>query len=94
MGLTGRGALSTPARALLTAGPDGAAVAMGKILPEPIDHFLVQADLTVVVPGPLKRELSDELSVVATVESAGSDQRRCTPSRSAAGRHGVLIPAV
>ncbi len=72
VGLTGRGALSTPARALLTAGPDGAAVAMGKILPEPIDHFLVQADLTVVVPGPLKRELSDELSVVATVESAGA----------------------
>ena len=26
---------------------------MAKVLPAPIDHFLVQADLTVVVPGPL-----------------------------------------
>lgn len=72
VGLTGRGALSTPARILLTDGPEAAATAMAKVLPEPIDYFLVQADLTVVVPGPLKRELAEELAVVATVESAGA----------------------
>ena len=45
---------------------------MAVALPAPIDYFLVQADLTVVVPGPLQRELADELAAVATVESAGA----------------------
>jgi hypothetical protein len=45
---------------------------MGAALPAPIDHFLVQADHTVVVPGPLERDLADELAAVATVESAGA----------------------
>ncbi len=71
LGLVGRGALSTPGRELL----DGSATvveAMNLALPEPVDHFLIQADLTVVVPGPLRRELADELAVLATVESAGA----------------------
>ncbi|OBY33561.1 helicase-associated domain-containing protein [Mycolicibacter kumamotonensis] len=73
LGVLGRGALSSPGRVLLADADDAAAVAaMTKALPEPIDHFLVQADLTVVVPGPLKRELAEELAVVATVESAGA----------------------
>lgn len=73
LGVLGRGALSSPGRVLLAGADDAAAVAaMTKALPEPIDHFLVQADLTVVVPGPLKRELAEELAVVATVESAGA----------------------
>jgi hypothetical protein len=46
--------------------------AMARALPAPIDHFLVQADLTVVVPGPLERHLAEELAAVATVESAGT----------------------
>ncbi len=45
---------------------------MAAALPKPIDHFLVQADLTVVVPGPLQRDLADELATVATIESAGA----------------------
>ena len=72
VGLIGRGALSTPARALLAGGENAATEAMAKVLPAPIDHFLVQADLTVVVPGPLQRELAEELTAVATVESAGA----------------------
>lgn len=72
LGLTGRGAISTPGRVLLSHDADAAAAAMTKALPAPIDHFLVQADLTVVVPGPLRRELADELAIVATVESAGA----------------------
>ncbi|HPX35746.1 MAG TPA: helicase-associated domain-containing protein [Mycobacterium sp.] len=72
VGLTGRGSLSAPARALLSEGPEAAIAAMAKTLPQPIDYFLVQADLTVVVPGPLRRELADELVTVAAVESAGA----------------------
>lgn len=72
LGLTGRGALSSPARALLSDGEETAVRAMAGALPDPIDYFLVQADLTVVVPGPLQRELADELAAVATVESAGA----------------------
>jgi hypothetical protein len=40
-------------------------------LPEPVDHVLVQADRTVVAPGPLEPELAKEIGLVADVESAG-----------------------
>lgn len=73
LGLVGRGALATPARTLLTDAPaDDVVKAMDKVLPAPIDHFLLQADLTVVVPGPLQRELAEQLAAVASVESAGA----------------------
>jgi hypothetical protein len=74
LGLVGRGALSGPGRALLdeTVDPSVAIDAMARALPKPIDHFLMQADLTVVVPGPLQRDLAEELATVATVESAGA----------------------
>jgi hypothetical protein len=73
LGLVGRGAISTPGRTLLDQEADDAVVAaMTLALPEPIDHFLVQADLTVVAPGPLERRLAEELGTVATVESAGA----------------------
>ncbi|WP_322860933.1 helicase-associated domain-containing protein [Mycobacterium europaeum] len=72
LGLVGRGALSTPARALLNEGPAAAVDAMARALPHPIDYFLIQADLTVVVPGPLQRDLAEQLAAVATVESAGT----------------------
>jgi hypothetical protein len=77
LGLVGRGAISTPGRALLNEVTDAddsapAVSAMTRAMPKPIDHFLVQADLTVVVPGPLQRELADDLATVAVVESAGA----------------------
>lgn len=77
LGLVGRGAISTPGRTLLDdardAGDPAVVIdAMTRALPKPIDHFLVQADLTVVVPGPLQRELADQLATVAIVESAGT----------------------
>ncbi|HUO37553.1 MAG TPA: helicase-associated domain-containing protein, partial [Mycobacterium sp.] len=79
-GLVGRGAISTPGRALLRGASTAstaqsaqeAITAMARAMPKPIDHFLVQADLTVVVPGPLERELAQQLASVATVESAGA----------------------
>ncbi len=71
VGVLGRGALSTPGRALLLA-PGTAAAAMAMALPEPLDQVLVQADLTVVAPGPLRPELEREIGLVADVESAGA----------------------
>jgi Helicase conserved C-terminal domain len=73
LGVVGRGALPTPMRLLLDGGSEDRIVAaMDKVLPAPIDHFLLQADLTVVVPGPLERDLAEQLAAVATVESAGA----------------------
>jgi hypothetical protein len=73
LGVVGRGALATPMRKLLAGASESDIVlAMDKALPKPIDHFLLQADLTVVVPGPLERELAEQLSALATVESAGA----------------------
>lgn len=73
VGVIGRGAIATPSRKLLAGDPEGDVVAaMNKVLPAPIDHFLLQADLTVVVPGPLDRALAEQLSAVASVESAGA----------------------
>ncbi len=72
-GLVGRGAIATPTRLMLAGKSDDDVIAaMEKVLPKPINHFLVQADLTVVVPGPLDRDLAEQLSAVADVESAGA----------------------
>ncbi|MFJ8821371.1 helicase-associated domain-containing protein [Streptomyces sp. NPDC102467] len=81
LGVTGRGALSAHGRALLMEqdlGPAERAAATARaekliapLLPEPLDHVLLQADLTAVAPGPLVRPLADALSVLADVESKG-----------------------
>jgi hypothetical protein len=56
-----------------TGGPSGGGVeqALAARLPAPVDHVLVQADLTVVAPGPLDPDLARQLALVADVESAG-----------------------
>lgn len=75
LGIIGRGALSAPGRALLGEQPDhaGAAeAAMEQALPDPVDHVLVQADLTVIAPGPLTADLQSRIELVADVESAGA----------------------
>jgi XPB/Ssl2-like helicase family protein/WYL domain-containing protein len=41
------------------------------LLPAPIDHVLLQADLTAVAPGPLAGDLARRLAAVADVESRG-----------------------
>nr|MDP9466180.1 helicase-associated domain-containing protein [Actinomycetota bacterium] len=56
---------------LLAGDERGAAAALADALPAPLDHVLVQPDLTVVAPGPLERELARELALVADVESTG-----------------------
>ncbi|MBQ1098731.1 helicase C-terminal domain-containing protein [Streptomyces sp. b94] len=108
LGVTGRGALAAPGRALIGAPepphpaqePEGpgdklpvhhrtppapappspaeqaaatarAARLLAPLFPEPLDHVLLQADLTAVAPGPLEPELADVLGVLADVESKG-----------------------
>ncbi|MFF5172830.1 helicase-associated domain-containing protein [Micromonospora sp. NPDC000089] len=51
--------------------PSATVRALDALLPAPVDHFLVQADLSVVVPGPPDPALAAELDVVAELESAG-----------------------
>ncbi|WP_422070606.1 helicase-associated domain-containing protein [Streptomyces orinoci] len=69
LGVTGRGALASPGRALLAG--DDPAPALAPLLPEPLDHVLLQADLTAVAPGPLHRPLAQTLGVLADIESKG-----------------------
>ncbi|MDI6100545.1 helicase-associated domain-containing protein [Actinoplanes sp. NEAU-A12] len=96
LGVTGLGALTSYARLLATApeadGSDPLGVhpedahadavrALDRLLPAPVDHILVQADLSVVVPGPPEPELAGELDVLAEPESAGgASVFRVTPA--------------
>ena len=73
LGVTGRGALSDAGRALVASpgSPDDVAAAMSPHLPSPVDHILVQADLTAVAPGPLVGGLGSFMRLAADVESRG-----------------------
>ncbi len=71
LGLTGRGGMSAAGRALLGGDEREAGRLLSQHLPDPLDHVLVQPDLTVVAPGPLERPLAQELSLTADVESTG-----------------------
>lgn len=100
LGITGRGALASQSRALLTAGPAEAAARLAPLIPEPLDHVLLQADLTAVAPGPLERPLADMLGAVADIESKGgatvyrftpgSVRRALDAGQSAADLHAFL----
>ena len=94
LGVTGLDALTSYGRILLTERPDDdddplgvraeadALVAtLDRLLPAPVDHVLVQADLTVVVPGPPEPTLAAELAAVADAESrGGATVYRVTPT--------------
>ncbi|MEU9452139.1 helicase C-terminal domain-containing protein [Streptomyces sp. NPDC048277] len=70
--------LSPPEQAAATA---NAVRLLAPLLPEPLDHVLLQADLTAVAPGPLRRPLADALGVLADVESkGGATVYRFTPA--------------
>ncbi|MFJ1755635.1 helicase-associated domain-containing protein [Kitasatospora sp. NPDC088134] len=69
LGVTGRGALAAPGRALL-AGQDPTAV-LAPLLPEPLDHVILQPDLTAIAPGPLLTPLAQALALAADIESKG-----------------------
>ncbi|MDQ0991542.1 helicase C-terminal domain-containing protein [Streptomyces sp. V3I7] len=73
---------------------------LAPLLPPPLDHVLLQADLTAVAPGPLERPLADMLGVLADVESKGgatvyrftptSVRRALDAGRSAVDLHAFL----
>ncbi|MBV9830131.1 MAG: helicase-associated domain-containing protein, partial [Marmoricola sp.] len=69
LGITALGGLSSFGRALVS-GADPTADLAG-LLPDPVDHVLLQADLTAIAPGPLEQELARKLALVADVESRG-----------------------
>ena len=56
---------------MLAGDHDAAVAAITPHLPHPVDHVLLQADLTAVAPGPLETELARTLHLVADVESRG-----------------------
>lgn len=81
LGLLGAGALSTPARLLLddsastpaerSSREHAVAAALTEALPVDVDHVLIQADLTIVAPGPLEASVARSLRLLADVESRG-----------------------
>ncbi len=81
LGVTGRGALAAHGRALPDGDPDAPAETLRPLLPEPLDHVLLQADLTAVAPGPLRTPLEETLGVLADIESkGGATVYRFTPA--------------
>ena len=85
LGVTGLGGLASYARGLVepgsATGKRSAADLLAPLLPPPVDHVLLQADLTAVAPGPLETELARRLQVTAEVESrGGATVYRFTPA--------------
>lgn len=99
LGVVALDALSGPGRALLDH-PDSIVAALRAALPAPVEHVLLQADLTAVAPGRLEPELARELGQLADIESAGgatvyrftesSVRRALDAGRSAADVHELL----
>ncbi|MEU9590294.1 helicase C-terminal domain-containing protein [Streptomyces sp. NPDC048219] len=93
-------ALAPPSATERAAATATAARLLAPLLPEPLDHVLLQADLTAVAPGPLERPLADMLGVLADVESRGgatvyrftpgSVRRALDAGRTAADLHAFL----
>lgn len=77
-----------------------AAAVLAPLLPQPLDHVLLQADLTAVAPGPLEAPLAEMLNVLADIESKGgatvyrftpvSVRRALDAGRTAADLHAFL----
>jgi hypothetical protein len=63
-----RAATRAPGRAPV---PSPVVRALEPLLPAPLDHVLLQADLTAIAPGPLENDLAREMSLLADVESTG-----------------------
>ncbi|WP_114422375.1 helicase-associated domain-containing protein [Nocardioides houyundeii] len=81
LGLTGLGGVTSYARELLAGHPVAAAATLAPLLPQTVDHVLVQADLTAVAPGPLEADLARRMHLLADVESrGGATVYRFTPS--------------
>ena len=71
LGVTGAGGLPPSGRLVAEGDLGGAVAAIDPQLPQPVDHVLLQADLTAVAPGPLETEVARRLHLLADVESRG-----------------------
>lgn len=71
LGVTAAGGLTGYSRTLVAGTRAVAEQVLAGALPEPVDHFLVQPDLTLVVPGPPAPALAEELAAAADLESTG-----------------------
>jgi hypothetical protein len=69
VGVTGLNGVSAFGSALVLG--EDPVKALAGLLPTPIDHVLIQADLTAVAPGPLEQEFARRLGLLADVESRG-----------------------
>lgn len=79
LGITALGGLASYAAGLVAG--DDPSDALAALLPDPVDHVLLQADLTAVAPGPLETSLARRLGVAAEVESrGGATVYRFTPA--------------
>jgi hypothetical protein len=69
LGITGQGALSQYGALLLSG---DALEVIDSDLPATVDHILIQSDNTAIAPGPLEHEVSQELDLIADIESRGA----------------------
>ena len=70
LGFTGAGALAQMGLAAAR-GDDDAAASATTAMPQPLDHVLLQADLTAIAPGPLLPDIARGMRLMADVESTG-----------------------
>lgn len=71
LGLLGSGALTDLGAAVAEDRFDDAVTALRDALPEPLTHFMLQADLTAVAPGYLEPQVARELALLASAEGQG-----------------------
>ena len=68
LGITGQGAISRYGVGFLN-GDD--LTLINDDLPKTVDHILIQSDNTAIAPGPLEHEISQQLAIMAEIESRG-----------------------
>ncbi|WP_299168373.1 helicase-associated domain-containing protein [uncultured Arthrobacter sp.] len=71
LGLLGSGALTDLGAAIAQDQYDDAVSTLRDALPEPLTHFVLQADLTAVAPGYLEPQVARELALLASAEGQG-----------------------
>lgn len=68
LGITGQGAISKYGKHFL----NGEELDLiNRDLPKTVDHVLIQSDNTAIAPGPLEHEVSQQLAIMAEIESRG-----------------------
>ena len=102
LGVTGLGGARRRTPGRCSAGDEAAAAAaLAPLLPEPVDHVLLQADLTAVAPGPLEPSSPAGCSWSPTSSRAAAPPSTASPRlgapgarRRLVGRRGARVPRV